>query len=456
MSDLLARAFPATERTAPPRAVRPGGDWRDLIALAADFAFEADVEGTLIDALPGAALGWSAAELLGRPGADLLADPDDARADDPFRAAVPHRRRVRLRTADGGAAEVVLAAMPLHDDQGARVGCLGFGVAAPEAEASDASRGRALARLLRAAARQAPGPGRIAALLADLADALGARGAGIAYARGGDAAIPTAMAHEAGEGALGALPAIRRSMPVGAPPVRATGTDGVRVLIARCDVPGAGHGAIAAWRPTDAPEWDDGDGALLDAASAVARLALEHEAVHRIMQRQARSDPLTGLANRRAFDEDVERLAARADREGLPGTMLCIDLDGFKQVNAALGHDAGDGVLGAVAALLRRTFRPTDLVARLGGDEFAVWMGGVDHMTAAERAETLREAGPAAIADALGPDAPRVGLSIGIASRRAGSDEALDSQKRRADMAMYEVKRHGRGHWRVSLERGRS
>mgnify|MGYP003340678531 CR=1 FL=1 len=58
--------------------------------------------------------------------------------------------------------------------------------------------------------------------------------------------------------------------------------------------------------------------------------------------------------------------------------------------------------------------------------------------------------------DALGPDAPRVGLSIGIASRRAGSDEALDSQKRRADMAMYEVKRHGRGHWRVSLERGRS
>lgn len=96
--------------------------------------------------------------------------------------------------------------------------------------------------------------------------------------------------------------------------------------------------------------------------------------------------------------------------------------------------------------------RPTDLVARLGGDEFAVWLNGVDHMTAAERADALRDLLPREVAELLGPDAPRVGMSIGIACRKGGGHEPLDSVIRRADMAMYEVKRHGRGHWRVSLE----
>jgi diguanylate cyclase (GGDEF)-like protein len=103
------------------------------------------------------------------------------------------------------------------------------------------------------------------------------------------------------------------------------------------------------------------------------------------------------------------------------------------------------------AALLRKTFRPTDLVARLGGDEFAIWMDGADHMTAAERAEYLRDAVPRELAEITGPDLPRVGVSIGIACRDAADAEPLDSLMRRADRAMYEVKRGGRGHWRVSL-----
>jgi diguanylate cyclase (GGDEF)-like protein len=150
--------------------------------------------------------------------------------------------------------------------------------------------------------------------------------------------------------------------------------------------------------------------------------------------------------------EELERHADRLDRDGDPGTLMFADMDHFKAVNDAMGHEAGDRVLVAAAELLRRIVRPSDLVARLGGDEFAVWLNGVDHMTAAERADALREALPREIAELLGPDAPRVGMSIGIACRRGGGHEPLDSVIRRADMAMYEVKRHGRGHWRVSLE----
>jgi diguanylate cyclase (GGDEF)-like protein len=109
-----------------------------------------------------------------------------------------------------------------------------------------------------------------------------------------------------------------------------------------------------------------------------------------------------------------------------------------------------DEALRAVASLLRSTFRPTDLVARLGGDEFAVWLNGADQFTAAERAEALRVRAPRALSDVLGLDAPPLTLSIGIAERRSRSMEDVDSLFRRADDAMFDVKRAGRAHWRAA------
>jgi diguanylate cyclase (GGDEF)-like protein len=168
------------------------------------------------------------------------------------------------------------------------------------------------------------------------------------------------------------------------------------------------------------------------------------------MARQARTDSLTALLNRRAFLEELPRHIDRLDREALPGTMIFVDLDNFKPVNDRFGHEVGDQVLCRTAALLRRTVRPTDLVARLGGDEFALWLNGADHMTAAERAESLRLGAPGELAEVIGAPRPRLSLSIGIATRRVGSAEDIDSVMRRADLAMFEVKRQGRGHWRVA------
>jgi diguanylate cyclase (GGDEF)-like protein len=192
---------------------------------------------------------------------------------------------------------------------------------------------------------------------------------------------------------------------------------------------------------------------LITAAAHLIRMVLEHEAIQREMARQARTDPLTGLLNRRAFLEEMTRHIDRLDREEQPGTLLFADLDDFKQVNDGLGHEVGDQVLLSTANILRNKMRPSDLVARLGGDEFAVWMNGADHLTAAERADylckevanTLREL------TAAGGAAPPT-VSIGIATREAANHEPVDSLLRRADHAMYEVKRAGRGHWRVASE----
>ena len=130
---------------------------------------------------------------------------------------------------------------------------------------------------------------------------------------------------------------------------------------------------------------------------------------------------------------------------------MFVDLDDFKAVNDRLGHAEGDKVLVNIADLLRKLVRPGDVIGRLGGDEFAVWLSGADHMTAAERADSLCKSAPIELQAPLPEAFPALGVSIGIATRRAGSHEPIADLTRRADMAMYEVKRSGRHHWHVSL-----
>lgn len=110
-----------------------------------------------------------------------------------------------------------------------------------------------------------------------------------------------------------------------------------------------------------------------------------------IGRREARTDPLTGLLNRRGFEEVEERVRARSERSRLPYGVVLLDLDGFKAVNDRLGHEVGDEVLCAVAALLHTHTRVTDKLVRLGGDEFVVLLPDTDATTTAHIAERLRQ-----------------------------------------------------------------
>ncbi len=440
--------------------------WRDLVTVSADFAFETDAWGRLIFVIPDPALGWSSASLIGQPAERLLVE---GAGFDPFRVTAPVRhRRTWLRRGDGGSACLTIAAMPITDRTGAVVGVRGLGVDMTEADAQGARmaaalrRGEVLEHILRRTSHEVLAPRMMKAALESLVDAVGAEGAAVVLDVGESGM--SRIAHHAGQGAERMRPTLSAMLPVSPDQLgQATGIDGRPVLMAGCETRFGAFGGIAVWRTARGHDpvedvgsgiraWDQDDRMLLLTATNVIRMVLEHEAIQREMHRQARTDPLTALLNRRAFMEELERHVDRLDRDDEPGTLMFADMDHFKAVNDAMGHEAGDRVLVAAADLLRRVVRPTDLVARLGGDEFAVWMNGVDHMTAAERADALREALPKEIAELLGPDAPRVGMSIGIACRRGGGHEPLDSVIRRADMAMYEVKRHGRGHWRVSLE----
>ncbi|MBI5257661.1 MAG: GGDEF domain-containing protein [Burkholderiales bacterium] len=169
------------------------------------------------------------------------------------------------------------------------------------------------------------------------------------------------------------------------------------------------------------------------------------------MRQRAEHDPLTGLKNRAACDASIDRLLAEASAEGGKMALLYIDLDGFKQVNDTLGHDAGDQVLRQCARRLQAAMRrATDPVARLGGDEFVIVMPGAgsdDAATAIVAAEVVRLlAEPYTLDDGR---VARIGSSIGIASY------PLHGHTRRAlataaDQALYDVKRHGKNAFAVA------
>lgn len=432
--------------------------WRDLVTMTADLAFETDEWGRFVFVVPDPALGWSSTMLLGQPAALLMPEGTEGIAFNPFRATAPvQRRRAWVKRGDGSAACLAFAAAPLLDASGRIVGARGLGIDLTEFDRQGAQvaaalrRGEVLDHILWRMGQEVLAPRMMRAALDALVNALGAEGSGVIILAG-DNHGPL-LAHQAGRGAEAVLPtaaALLEAEP--GRPTQRIDTDTRPVLVTACQTRFGERAGLAVWRASDSRPWDEEDKLLVGAAASIVRMVLEHESIQREMARQARTDPLTGLLNRRAFLEELERRTDRLDREELPGTLMFADLDNFKPVNDLLGHEMGDQVLVHAAALLRRIVRPSDLVARLGGDEFAVWLDGADHMTAAERAEHLKDVVPNELAETVGPDAPRLSMSIGIASRRPGGQEPLDSLMRRADLAMYDVKRNGRGHWRVSLE----
>jgi diguanylate cyclase len=156
---------------------------------------------------------------------------------------------------------------------------------------------------------------------------------------------------------------------------------------------------------------------------------------------EARTDPLTLLANRRALDDELERRLAELRRQGRIFSLLMADLDRFKGVNDAYGHPVGDQVLREVAATLRRKMRDMDLVARYGGEEFAMILPGTCGADACKAAERIRVAIEAARFHHRG-EALRITVSLGVAEARA--EENAAAVILRADKALYAAKAGGR------------
>jgi diguanylate cyclase (GGDEF)-like protein len=181
-----------------------------------------------------------------------------------------------------------------------------------------------------------------------------------------------------------------------------------------------------------------GDTATLSAYAAHAAIALSNAHLVERLERQAAEDPLTGLANQRAFHRYCTTEFSRAQRAGSEVSIIMLDLDHFKMINDEHGHPYGDQVLLGVADALRTSIREHDTVARMGGEEFAILLPETDANTAHQTAERVR----GAIAQ-LPFARTMLSCSAGVATAAARDVSPVDLLEL-ADKALYQAKRLGR------------
>ena len=177
----------------------------------------------------------------------------------------------------------------------------------------------------------------------------------------------------------------------------------------------------------------------LDLLLARARTLLDFKAYLDTCEEQASTDHLTGLANRRRFERQLEREVARTARHGRPFSLITIDIDHFKKVNDTYGHETGDEAIKSLARVLQQGTRGIDLAARIGGEEFAVILTETNLTGAVEAAERLRAALKVIDVQSVG----RIAASFGVAECPTQAETARELLAR-ADAALYEAKREGR------------
>ena len=217
----------------------------------------------------------------------------------------------------------------------------------------------------------------------------------------------------------------------------------VRLAYLQATLASLAYGAAVALQPDagkPALYWAVGTGSVLFMGSLVALLRARTEAALEEAARAACEDPLTGLQNRRAFDEALRRDLARAKREGGSLGLVIFDLDHFKELNDRVGHQAGDRVLRTFGAVLHDGLREMDGVARLGGDEFAVILPGATEADGHRIAERVRSALERVEPFASGS---RLSVSAGVAIFPAHG-ETPTTLFHSADMALYAAKGGGR------------
>ena len=211
------------------------------------------------------------------------------------------------------------------------------------------------------------------------------------------------------------------------------------LLAAPLRVNGRIEGAIVLSRRVDAP-WPDSANRFLEAAAVEASAALARVYSLREAETRATTDALTGLPNRRYFDEYLGLLARRRRAEDRVGVLM-IDIDRFKRLNDTFGHGVGDHVLRDVAQAIASAVRDDDVPARFGGEEFAVLLKNPTPAVASEVGERVRRS--VAALDLRRMGVPGVSVSVGVAVSET-SDEPLDTIIDRADRALYRAKRAGR------------
>ena len=420
--------------------------YKDLVEVAGDFAWETDVAGVFTFISAEEALGFNAKELIGVNPETLLAHPAVSTAL-PFQPDdVVLNEELWLNHADGHPLCIMVSALPLYDGLGRRVGSRGMcrDISVQRLRDDILSRSRMRDRVVSYIvdtfrSKERP-EDMLHTAVTSIGRALEIQGCDI-YIRTSDGELSRAdgFGSAAGEHdwTQNVLDHIEDETTFEGE------LDGYKVLATTTEFHHRGNGALILLRPPEEP-WTEEDRALVEALREPLGSALAHITEQRKLEELSRIDELTGLLNRRAFNDDLDARIGRSVRRGRSGALIYVDLDNFKQVNDTHGHETGDEVLKTLAGILHQSIREYDLAARLGGDEFAVWLDDTDQTIALGRGKNIVSACND-LKEFSGSEDEPLGVSVGIAVYSPTSEETLEGLVARADQAMYEAKRGGKG-----------
>jgi diguanylate cyclase (GGDEF)-like protein/PAS domain S-box-containing protein len=441
--------------------------YKDIVEISSDFAWETDADGAFAFVSPQGALGWRADDLLGRKPSVFAQIEGDESVTEPFLTHAPiEHTELWLRRADGSDACVQISALPLFAPDGRWKGARGLARDVTEAREREAelaearNRERLIAHVVRAVRDEVEPQALLTAAATETARALGAGCAIWRVIDDVDGVPQFVLGAEFGgkfpedldiERRFAAKLRLDRPEAEGADALVELRSKGGRALVAPTAFRRRINGLVALFRDPFADDWTEGERDVL--AEIAAQLGIAHAQLDHIeaLDRQASTDALTGLLNRRRFVSELEARIAACKRSGENGALIYVDLDNFKAVNDILGHQAGDTALKQVARTLRKATRVNDLVARLGGDEFALWLDRTDLDGAVAKAKHILDQRGELLGVSASPEKP-LGFSAGVAVHDPKRPETVDELLVRGDGAMYDVKRRGKGTYAVALD----
>ncbi len=464
--------------------------YQDLANCSSDFAWSTDHRGIFTFINQRGVAGYRADAMHGGVAAKLVSPrTTPQQAESVFKTRSPVSEvEIWLKGADGDHHCFMMSAVPVFDDDGEWTGARGIGrnvteVRAREAELLRARRSEKLINTVLRVMRSEVDPQQmLATAAAAVIDVVGMSSCWIFQRKFGELfkgqsasilnIVPRAsldMKNAPDSDVMRAM--VESSLQSNDATVSVLKKNGWSFLIAKTRYGGQLNGALCFVRKIDdeeetnhqKPDWDPFDHSLIKSVAdqlSVAIAQSEHQENLKIL---SQTDGLTGLLNRRAFIPEANRRLAHHARKNRKAAFLFIDLDNFKNINDTDGHARGDEILCAVAELIKKSSRESDLAARFGGDEFVIWLEEVDDAIATLKANDLI----VGCQDIIGviKDAPghhsntphsgemsfeNLGMSIGIAIYEPGTGESMDNLICRADQALYEAKKDGKGGYRIA------
>lgn len=435
--------------------------YKDFVEISTDFSWETNAERRFAFVSPRGGLGYPADVLVSTNPTDLVMEFSAGGQTPFFTDRRIENSEVWLKRHDGRSACVVVSAMPLVGPDGSWRGARGVCRDVTESREREATlarvrnRERVLTRIVRSFRDEVNPENMLISASETLARGLGAECCQIFRFSEDKAAADAAKDHHSFTlaGSFGSTEgdlhkSVLDSLAGGAGAAEVT-KDNWQLLAAPAQYQSVLNGAAVLWRRVERGAWSDDDRLLIGDIANQIGITIEQLVHHERIVRISRTDAMTGLLNRGAFMEALTRQLYRLERDPDDAALMYVDLDNFKAVNDTRGHQAGDEALLKLRDILVQQTRPTDLVSRLGGDEFAVFLNGANMDIAKTRAEKFLEVSQELRSYSASDDKP-LGMSVGIAVLERNVAEPLDELLARADSAMYDAKRSGKGQYAIA------